>query len=74
MPEDSHRGTNTQAFSQGAEDFPHATGGGLEAIQGRAVTGAEFRPTGLALEIPDVFLAAMATTAERAWTCSSVMP
>jgi hypothetical protein len=65
VPEDPHRSTHTQAFGQGAEDFPHATGGGLEAIQGRAITDAEFCPTGLAREVLNIFLATVAAAADE---------
>ena len=74
VPEDSHRSAHTQAFGQGAEDFLHATGGGFEAIQCRDITDAEFPgtarqgrccPTGLALEIPDLFWPTMAAVADE---------
>ena len=68
MPEDPHRSADTQAFGQGAEDFPHAPGGGFEAVQDRAVADAELpgtarqgrcRLAGLAFETrsADVFMA-----------------
>jgi hypothetical protein len=65
MSEDSHRSTDTQAFSQGAEDFPHAARRGFEAVQDRAIADAELRATGLALEVLDVFLATVATAADE---------
>jgi hypothetical protein len=65
VSEDPHRSAHTQAFGQGAEDFTYATGRGLEAIQDRAITDAEFCPTGLALEVLDIFLATVAAAADE---------
>ena len=58
VSEDPHGCTDAQTFGQGTEDFPDAPRRGLETVQDRAIADAEFCPTGLALEIPDVFLAA----------------
>ena len=65
MPKDSHRGTHTQAFGQGAEDFPHAPGWGFEAIQDCAIADAEFRLAGLAFEVLDVFVTTVAILADE---------
>jgi hypothetical protein len=65
MPENPHGSPDTQAFVHGAEDFPHPTGGGFEAIQDCAVTDAELCPAGLALKVLDVFLTAVATAADK---------
>jgi hypothetical protein len=64
MPEDPHRGAETQAFDQDAENFPYATRRGFESVQDRAVADAGFGLAGLALEILDVFLATVATAAD----------
>jgi hypothetical protein len=53
------------AFGQSTEDFSHATRRGFEAVQDRTIADAEFGLAGLALEIPDVFLAAVATAADE---------
>jgi len=65
VPEDTHCGSHTQSFGEGAEDFSYATGGGFEAVQDRAVTDTEFRPTGLAFEILDVFSATVAAVPDE---------
>lgn len=65
VPEDPHGSTDTQAFGQGAQDFTHATGGSFEAVQDRAIADAELRLAGLALEILNVFMAAVATTTDK---------
>ena len=65
MSENPHGSTHTQAFSQGAEHFPDATSRGLESIQDRAVADAEFGLAGLALEVPDVFVATVAGAADE---------
>lgn len=65
MPKDAHRSADTQAFGQSAEDLSHAPGGGFETIQDRAKADAEFCLAGLALEISNVFLAAVAATADK---------
>ena len=63
MPENPHGSTDTQAFGQGAEDFPHAVRRGFEAVQDRTIADAEFGLAGLALEILDVFSATAARPA-----------
>src|SRR5579859_3510918 len=65
MPENPHGSANAQAFGQGAQDFPHATGRSFEAVQDRAVADAELGLAGLALEILDIFLAAVAAVADE---------
>lgn len=65
MPEDPHRGADTQAFGQSTQDFPHATRRGFEAVQDRAAADAEFGLAGLALEVLDVCLATEATVADE---------
>ena len=65
VSEHPHGSANAQAFGQGAEDFTHATRRRFEAVQDRAVADAEFCLAGLALEISDVFSAAVAATADE---------
>ena len=65
VSENAHGSTNTQAFGQRAENFPDATRRGFEAVQDRAVADAELCLAGLALEISDVFMAAVATTTDK---------
>ena len=65
VSENSHGSPDTQALGQGAENFPNATRRGFEAVQDRAVADAELCLAGLALEISDVFMAAVATTTDK---------
>lgn len=64
MSKDPHRRPDPQAFGQSAEDFSDATRRGFETVQGRPIADAEFCLTGWALEIPDIFLVAVAATAD----------
>jgi hypothetical protein len=65
VSEDAHSSSHSQALGQGSEDFPNAARRPFEVVQDRAIADTEFCLAGLALEIPDVFLAAMSTTAEE---------
>ncbi len=64
ISENPHGGPDTQAFGQGAQDFPHATGRRFEAVQDGAVADAELGLAGLALEVLDVFSPTVAATAD----------
>jgi len=65
VPEDPYGSAHTQAFGQSAEDFPHTTRRGFEAVESGAVPDAKLRSTGLALKIPNIFLATVAAAADE---------